>query len=121
MHTGSTLPLAPFSSQTSFFFLKKKEFPLVFPDTVHKRNSGVIVPGFPGPAQGQKLGGADFKSLGVALGSTKEGYFSKRKAQMGRRDLPRVSKCPPPPSLSHGESGVNSVILRSKGEARTLT
>lgn len=56
------------SSQTSFFFFKKKEFPLVFPDTVHKRNSGVIVPKFPGPDQGQKLAvklsNGDFKSSG---------------------------------------------------------
>lgn len=44
-----------FSSQTSVFL---KEFPLVFPDTVYKRNSGVIVPRFPGPAEGQSRAAA---------------------------------------------------------------
>ena len=35
-----------------FFFFN--EFPLVFPDTVHGWNSGVIVSKFPGPVQGQE-------------------------------------------------------------------
>lgn len=36
------------------FFFSSNEFPLVFPDTVCKRNSGIIVSKFPGPVLGQK-------------------------------------------------------------------
>lgn len=96
MHTGSTLPLAPFHLKLLLFLFLKKEFPLVFPDTAHKWNSGVIVPKFPGPAQGQKLAvklsSEDFKSW-AALGCTEQGSLSnpeawmKEPAEGGRRLL----------------------------------